>query len=143
LTAPTAAQVLACRTSREAYLKIGRLHPRRCVFHSGCDLFNHCHPSSPLAGKTKNLCPLAEVDRLVKALSFTCTFRRAAHHPWTGEAGRNLFNRYGPNRSRCNGIDRRWDIEAGHRRAAIQTVSTQIAEDPNVCPGIRTLATRC
>jgi hypothetical protein len=29
------------------------------VFHRGCDLFNNCHPSGEMDGKTKNLYPRA------------------------------------------------------------------------------------
>ena len=79
---------------REAYLKIGSLRPSHYVFHSGCGLSNNCHPSGKMDGKTKSLYPVAEMDRLTKALLFTRTLCRANHRSRTGEAGRSLFDRY-------------------------------------------------
>lgn len=104
---------------REPNTKIGSLCLGHCVFYSGCDLFDSRHPSSTLDGKTKNICPLSEVDRFAEALSFTRAFCGATHRSRTGQAGRSLFDWHGPNRNRCNGVDHRRDIEAGHRGASV------------------------
>jgi hypothetical protein len=99
---------------REAYPKIDGLCLSHCVFYSGRDLFDTCHPSSTLDGKTKSVCPLSEVGQLAEALFFTGTLCRATYRSRTGEAGGSVFNRHGPNRNRYSGAVHRRDIEAGH-----------------------------
>ena len=59
---------------REAYSKIGGVCHCHFVFHGRRHFFNSCHPFSSLDGKTKNICPLSEVDRIAKALPSLALF---------------------------------------------------------------------